>query len=135
MKKEFIMKVKDIHSVFGVAPATYFDWCKKGHKKKKLATLLKNIELDEALALLEKESKEKEKPMMLLSTVNCSIGNKQKHFTLTKLKNLFYKKEDLDPYEKYALKTIKKEATQQEIEEFLNYYHIPLNRVEKVLST
>jgi len=116
------MKVKDIHSIFGVAPATYFDWSKKGHKKNKLATLLKNIELDEALALLEKEPQEKKKPMMLLSTVNCSIGNKQKHFTLTKLKNLFYKK------------TIKKEATKQELEEFLNYYHIPLNRVEKVLS-
>ncbi len=70
------MKVKDIHSIFGVAPATYFDWSKKDHKKKKLATLLKNIEIDEALALLEKEPKEKEKPMMLLSTVNCSIGNK-----------------------------------------------------------
>jgi len=57
--------------------------------------------------ILAKKKTIKEKPMMLLSTVNCSIGNKKKHFTLTWLKKLFYKEEALSTYDKYALKTIK----------------------------
>jgi len=64
-------------------------------------------------------------PMMLLSTVNCSIGDKSKHFTLTSLKNIFYKKEKLNVYEKYALKTINNEALESEISDFVSYYHIP----------
>ena len=127
------MKTKEIYEVLGVPPATLFDWSKPGHKKEKLALLLKQINKDQALLLIE-NNKPKQKPLMLLSTVNCSIGDKSKHFTLTKLKNLFYKKDDLDLYEKYALKTIKKEAFPSELEEFVNYYHIPKTRVEKVLT-
>ena len=127
------MKTKEIYEVVGVPPATLFDWSKPGHKKENLAKLLKQLSKDDALSLIAKASP-KQKPLMLLSTVNCSIGDKSKHFTLTKLKNLFYKKDDLDPYEKYALKTIKKEALPSELEEFVNYYHIPKARVEKVLA-
>jgi hypothetical protein len=43
---------------------------------------------------------------------------------LTNLKNLFYKKEPLDVYDKYALKTIKNEALEEEIEDFTNYYRM-----------
>ena len=128
------MKTKDINSVFGVAPSTLFDWSKPEHKKYKLAKLLKNVTIEEAESLLAK-SNDKVKPMMLLSTVNCSIGDKSKHFTLTELKKLFYKKSDLNPYEKYALKVIKEEAMKEEIEDFINYYKIPHSRVEKTIST
>ena len=127
------MKTKEIYEVVGVPPATLFDWSKPGHKKENLAKLLKQLTKEDALSLIAKASP-KQKPLMLLSTVNCSIGDKSKHFTLTRLKNLFYKKDDLDPYERYALKTIKKEAFPSELEEFINYYHIPKARVEKVLA-
>ena len=72
--------------------------------------------------------------MMLLSTVNCSIGDKSQHFTLTSLKKLFYKKIDLNPYKKYALKVIKKEVMKEEIEDFIGYYKIPHSRINKALS-
>ncbi|QOY53000.1 hypothetical protein [Candidatus Sulfurimonas baltica] len=127
------MKTKDINSVFGVAPATLFDWNKPEHKKHQLAKLLKSLELEEVLSILEK-SNPKPKPMMLLSTVNCSIGDKSKHYTLTSLKKLFYKKEELNIYDKYALKTIKNEAMETEIEDFIHYYKIPIDRVQKLLS-
>ncbi len=128
------MKVKEIHSIFGVAPATFFDWSKDDNKKLALAKLLKNIDVEEVLQLLQKEETVVAKPMMLLSTVNCSIGNKNKHFTLTSLKKLFYKKDDLNIYDKYALKTIKNEATREELVDFTNYYKIPAVRVNKLLS-
>lgn len=127
------MKTKEISSVFGVAPATLFDWNKPEHKKYKLAKLLKALDVKEALELLE-ANEPKPKPMMLLSTVNCSIGDKSKHFTLTSLKKLFYKKDDLNPYEKYALKTIKNEAMDDEVKDFASYYKIPMNRIYKMLS-
>ena len=128
------MKTKDISSIFGVAPATFFDWQNTSHKKNRLAKLLKNIDLEDALKLLQKEKPFNPKPMMLLSTVNCSIGNKKKHFTLTGLKKLFYKKDTFNIYDKYAIKTIKNEATQIEIDDFASYYKIPSNRIAMVLS-
>lgn len=72
--------------------------------------------------------------MMLVSTVNCSIGNKKKHFILTGLKELFYKDKITNIYEKYALKIIKNEALDFELEDFIQYYKISLKRVEKVLA-
>jgi len=91
--------------------------------------------MDEVKGILSKEPTSHSKPVMLLSTVNCSIGNKKKHFTLTGLKNLFYKKEPLNVYEKYALKTIKNEAIKEEIVDFTNYYRISPKRVEIVLAS
>ena len=129
------MKTKDILDVFGIAPSTLSDWNKEDNKKHTLAKLLKNMSMDEVKDILSKEPKSQSKPVMLLSTVNCSIGNKKKHFTLTGLKNLFYKKEPLNVYDKYALKTIKNEAIEEEIVDFTNYYRISPKRVETVLSS
>lgn len=128
------MKIKEIHSILGVAPATFFDWCKVDSKKKKLAKLLKELDVDTVLKLLEQAKKKPKKPNMILYTINQSIGDKTKHFTLTSLKKVFYKKEALNNYEKYALNTIKNEAMEIEIEQFANYYKIPMNRIEKALT-
>jgi hypothetical protein len=128
------MKSKEINAIFGIAPSTLSDWSKEDNKKKMLATLLKNMTEEDAKVLLAKETKQKPKPMMLLSTVNCSIGNKKKHFTLTGLKRLFYKQDDLNVYDRYALKTIKHEALKEEVNDFIAYYRISPKRVAKVLS-
>ena len=128
------MKTKDIYKVFGIAPSTLSDWSKEDNKKNTLAKLLKNMSIEEVKEILEKQQNHKEKPMMLLSTVNCSIGNKEKHFTLTGLKKLFYKEEPLNIYDKYALKTIRNEAVEEEISDFAAYYKISLKRVEALLS-
>lgn len=129
------MKTKDIFDVFGIAPSTLSDWSKEDNKKHTLAKLLKNMSMHDVKEILSKQAETKSKPVMLLSTVNCSIGNKQKHFTLTGLKNLFYKKEPLDVYDKYVLKTIKNEALEEEIADFTNYYKISPKRVEAVLDS
>ena len=129
------MKTKDIFDVFGIAPSTLSDWSKEDNKKHTLAQLLKNMSMDDVKDILSKELNSQAKPVMLLSTVNCSIGNKKKHFTLTGLKNLFYKKEPLDVYDKYALKTIKHEALEEEIEDFTNYYRISPKRVQTLLAS
>jgi hypothetical protein len=71
---------------------------------------------------------------MLLLTVNNSIGNKKKHFTIEALCQLFNKNKDFSNVEKYALDTIKTEATQDEISWFSKDYHIPLSKVKYVLS-
>ena len=128
------MKPQDINLVFGIAPSTLSDWNKEDNKKSALAKLLKNITLEDAMEILEQKDTSTPKPMMLLSTVNCSIGNKEKHFTLTGLKKLFYKKDDLSVYDKYAIKTIKKEALKEEIDDFANYYKISADRINEVLS-
>ena len=129
------MKTKDIFDIFGIAPSTLSDWSKEDNKKHTLAKLLKNMSIDDVKDILAKESETKSKPVMLLSTVNCSIGNKKKHFTLTGLKNLFYKKESLNVYDKYALKTIKNEALEEEIVDFTNYYRISPKRVKTILAS
>ena len=129
------MKTKDIYAVFGIAPSTLSDWSKEDNKKNTLAKLLKNMSMDDVEIFLAKQEESKPKPVMLLSTVNCSIGNKNKHFTLTGLKKLFYKHEPLDIYDKYALKTIKNEALDEEIEDFTSYYKISPKRVHELLSS
>lgn len=128
------MKTKEIHTMLGVAPATFFDWNKPTSKKQNLAKLLKALDSGTVNAMLKKAKQAPKKPTMLLYTVNQSIGDRARHFNLTALKKLFYKKEPLTRYEKYALKVIKKEALPVEVEEFLAYYKIPTKRVEKVLE-
>jgi hypothetical protein len=128
------MKTKDIYAIFGIAPSTLSDWGKEENKKNTLAQLLKNISSEEAKEIIAKKNDSQMKPMMLLSTVNCSIGNKANHFTLTGLKKLFYKDEPFDIYDKYALKTIKNEALEEEINDFMTYYKISPKRVEKLLA-
>lgn len=134
-KRRVLMKQKEIYAVFGIAPSTLSDWSKEDNKKNALAKLLKNIALEDVKKIVEAQQDSKQKPMMLLSTVNCSIGNKEKHFTLTGLKKLFYKKESLNAYDKYALKTIKNEALEEEIEDFTKYYKISQERVQEALSS
>ena len=114
---------------------SYFEDLYSKTQESNRAQLLKNMSMDDVKDILSKEPNTKSKPVMLLSTVNCSIGNKKKHFTLTSLKNLFYKKEPLDVYDKYALKTIKNEALEEEIVDFRNYYRISPKRVETVLAS
>lgn len=133
IKKENTMKSKEIYSVFGIAPSTLSDWSKEDNKKYTLAKLLQNISVEDVEKIIQAKKISKIKPMMLLSTVNCSIGNKKKHFTLTKLKQLFYKEENLDAYEKYALKVMKNEAQKEEIEDFVKYYKISPKRVTTLL--
>ncbi len=128
------MKTKDIYSLFGIAPSTLSDWSKEDNKKNALAKVLKNITIEDAQAILKQQPSTKDKPMMLLSTVNCSIGNKEKHYTLTGLKKLFYKEEPLSIYDKYAIKTIRDEAVEEEINDFASYYKISPKRIEAVLS-
>lgn len=129
------MKSKDIYSVFGIAPSTLSDWSKEDNKKNALAKLLQIISLEDVQKIINTKQTSKPKPMMLLSTVNCSIGNKKKHFTLTKLKQIFYKQNDLDTYEKYALKVMKKEAQKEEIADFAKYYKISPKRINAVLAS
>ena len=135
IKKEDTMKSKEIYAVFGIAPSTLSDWSKEDNKKYTLAKLLQNISLEDVQEIVNAKPISTPKPMMLLSTVNCSIGNKKKHFTLTKLKQLFYKQEALDTYEKYALKVMKQEAQKEEIEDFVKYYKISPKRINTVLSS
>ena len=71
---------------------------------------------------------------MLLLTVNNSIGNKKKHFTIESLCQLFNKEQDFSSVEKYALDTIKTEASPEELSWFSKDYHIPLSKMKYVLS-
>jgi hypothetical protein len=72
---------------------------------------------------------------MLLLTVNNSMGNKKKHFTINNLCQLFNKEQDFTNVEKYALDTIKAEASSEELSWFSKHYHIPLSKIKHVLSS
>ncbi len=74
------------------------------------------------------------KPMLLL-TVNNSISNKKKHFTVEDLCQLFNKEQNFSSVEKYVLDTIKTEASPEELSWFSKDYHIPLSKMKHVLST
>ena len=72
---------------------------------------------------------------MLLSTVNNSIGDKNLHFTVDKLLELFNKKcSEFTELEKYAVDTIQTEATTYEINSFNNYFHINSKNIDYLLS-
>lgn len=127
------MKTKEIESLLGVPASTFFEWNKSDHPKNALAKLLKALTVDDFKKITNSSNK-KPKPIMLVSTVNCSIGDKNKHFSLISLKKIFYKNGPLTPLEKYAIKTIKKEALTEEINEFVDYYKIPAQRVNNTLA-
>lgn len=118
--------------MLGVPASTFFEWNKPDSKKNALAKLLKNLSAENAQKLLNDPVK-KPKPLMLLSTVNASIGDKNKHFSLISLKNIFYKNSPLSSIEKYALKTIKKEALSEELNDFADYYKIPEKRIKETI--
>jgi len=74
------------------------------------------------------------KPMLLL-TVNNSIGNKSKHFTINTLIQLFSKKvEEYSNLEKYAVDTIQTEASKDELNYFIKNFNISTDKVKYVLS-
>ena len=72
---------------------------------------------------------------MLLLTVNNSIGNEKKHFTVENLCQFFTKEQKFSSVEKYALDTIKTEASPEELFWFSKEYHIPLSKMKHVLYT
>ena len=77
---------------------------------------------------------EKFKPMLLL-TVNNSIGNKSKHFTVNSLIQLFNKKlEEYTNLDKYAVDTIQTEASKTEFNNFIKKFNISSDKVNYVLS-
>ncbi len=128
------MKTKDIQQLLGIPASTFNDWKKQGHGKHNLALLLSAIPLEEAAKLVAiADKKALSKPVMLVSTVNCSIGNKSKHLRLGQIKALLTGKSPQTPTEKYALKIIKTEATTEEIMYFADYYKLPKAKVESVL--
>lgn len=128
------MKIKDIQQLLGIPASTFHDWKKPGHEKHNLALLLSALSPEEAAKLVAiADKKALSKPVMLMSTVNCSIGNKSKHLKIAQIKALLAGKLPETPAEKYALKIIKTEATTEEIMCFADYYHIPKKKVEAVI--
>jgi hypothetical protein len=128
------MKIKDIQQLLGIPASTFNDWKKPGHEKHNLALLLSAMSAEEAAKLVAiADKKALSKPVMLMSTVNCSIGNKSKHLKMGQIKALLSGKLPQTPAEKYALKIIKTEATAEEIMYFADYYKLPKTKVESVL--
>lgn len=74
------------------------------------------------------------KPMLLL-TVNNSIGDKSKHFTINTLVQLFSKKlEEYSNLDKYAVGTIQTEVSKTELNNFTKNFNISTDKVKYVLS-
>lgn len=74
------------------------------------------------------------KPMLLL-TINNSIGNKSKHFTIASLVELFEKQyENYTNLDKYAIDTIQTEASKSELMNFVEKFNISPDKVKYVLS-
>lgn len=72
---------------------------------------------------------------MLLLTVNNSIGNKNNHFTVEELINLFDKKQkDFTNREKYSVDVIQTEADAFEINNFVEKHKISKEKVDYILS-
>lgn len=128
------MKIHEIKSLLGVAPSTFNDW-QNNPEKKSLAALLSAIPKELAIELVKNGiAKKKTAPAMLLATVNCSIGNKKNHLDSKVIKELLTGKKPQSNLEKYAIDVIKTEASQQEIENFANFYRIAKKSVKAVLN-
>ncbi|MBE9570636.1 MAG: helix-turn-helix domain-containing protein [Proteobacteria bacterium] len=65
---------------------------------------------------------------MLLSTINNSMGNKARHYTVKDLQNLFYTKR-FTAKKKYALRILFSEATVRELVIFIKQREIPPDNV------
>lgn len=124
------MKAKEIADIFGVPQSTLNEWKKEGHSKKALADFLTNVD-KEAILKLYKSATAYD---MLVSTVNASIGNEEKHLGVNDIKKLLMGKIPEKPIEKYALDIIKTEALKEEIEDFASHFKIPMKKVNKVLN-
>lgn len=127
------MKINEIKDLLGVSPSTYNGW-QNNPEKKNLAALLSAIPKELAMQFVKSGiAKKKDAPTMLLATVNCSIGNKKNHLTAITIKGLLTGKSPQSNLEKYAIDTMKTEATQQEIESFASFYRIPKKSLKAVL--
>jgi len=74
-------------------------------------------------------------PIMLLSTVNCSIGNIKNHFDSSALAKLFYKEQSMySAKDKYAVGIIQNEALKVEIDDFKHFFHVPQKNIDSILS-
>ena len=77
------------------------------------------------------------KPPLLL-TINCSIGDKNRHLSVEGLCDLLLhikdKENHLTQIERYAITMIKEEALPQEIEWFKQRYNIPQENIDYALS-
>lgn len=124
------MKAKEIASLFGVPQSTLNEWKKEGHSKKALADFLTNVDTGAILKLYKSATAYD----MLVSTVNASIGNEEKHLSANDIKKLLMGKIPEQPVEKYALDIIKTEALKEEIEDFAMHFKIPIKKVNKVLN-
>lgn len=72
---------------------------------------------------------------MLLLTINNSIGNKDNHFTVKQLVELFDKKQkDFTNRDKYAIDIIQTEANDSEINDFIEEHKILKEKVHYILS-
>lgn len=127
------MKIKEISELFGVPASTFHDW-QKNPEKSNLAALLASIPKEIAVQYAKNVKPKKQPPLMLLATVNCSIGDKNKHLDAKSVKNLLSGAKPKTVFEKYALDIIKTEASVQEIENFAKYYRIPKKSIMAVLN-
>jgi hypothetical protein len=81
-----------------------------------------------------KKDKTQEPPAMLRATVNCSIGNKSLHLKADDLIVLLSGGHiENSTLEQYAIKTIKTEALQKEIDDFLSFYKIPKEKAYEII--
>lgn len=71
---------------------------------------------------------------MILSTINNSIGNREKHFKMEDLVLLFnnFNVEKVEPNEEYIIDTIFKEATLKEFIDFLKENKIHIKKAKKI---
>ena len=72
---------------------------------------------------------------MLKETINNSISSKARHLGEEQIAGHFYKKEELDPVERYAVSIIFSEASLQEILLFLRKHHIPFSNAKALYRT
>ncbi len=71
---------------------------------------------------------------MILATVNNSIGDKKKHFSIDELVKLFndFNMKKVEARGDYAINTIFKEATLQEFFDFLKEYKVGLKKAKEL---
>jgi hypothetical protein len=67
---------------------------------------------------------------MLQETINNSISSRARHLGEDQIVRLFYKTEELDPIERYAVSIMFSEATLQEILLFLRKHNIPFSKAK-----
>ena len=96
-------------------------------------TFTEKLRVEKMIEYKKMNPKKRFNPMLLL-TVNNSIGDKKKHFTVDDIIRIFHKRGHFTMMQNYAVKTIQTEATKEEIEQFTQEYSIPNEDVDTLLS-